>query len=1179
MTSSGSDQLLRRQPQTRVFLSYSRRDETFVRQLAAALESRGYAVDFDQSERDATGLEFGISAQDRWWLRLKEMIAAADVMVFVISSDSVSSRVCDDEIAYANSLGKRIIPVLRRAVDFDRAPERVRALNVKLSFEGDEQKRFAHTTERLCVELDLDLDWHRRAARLARLAQQWDGDGRPPGQLLRTGAIAEADAWAARRPSNAPTPGPLLLEFLGASRAHEEQDRIRLQTSELNARLKAGEALFERALVHMERAAYLSACECLLEAADLAPPTAIPDGFRPTLAQAGWARKAWTAASCIAASLPLRVATYDGISVHRGLQGRYVWFDRGRHVLTALDGRFGLVALSDHIAEPVPFPELTGRVVGVAGAALAPRACVLSDDGCLQTFDFRDRSGQRSYVSLQQNSEALTAAVGIDDAGETIMLAFFASGGNELRVHVFAWGHVDSLPERSFAIEGSKQELGWVGFSPDSAQVAVLYGGRLRIFDRQGTEVDHLPGAMRRGSGVARDLSSFATPQYDLVQLFRRRIDRWKTANAETATEMILLQGATSVVADVIVTPQAVAVLGSDLRGRVLEWRPQPEVERGLSAETGTQVTHLFGSSNRLDPSNRLEGLPDCAGIALHPEDPPEVLVVAAGALERWRLIDPTQPLETVASLGACARIVIDPASGIMATASEQGVWTRRLEAQGEPGVMMGPSGVVWDVAIAGGRLAATCPDGSVRIWKLQDGKELEHLRPEAHAVSLLFSPDGNRLFIGLENGVLWEWSNSERLVRVAALGIGPVIRLRMSANGRIGVAAGRTPDSIEDFDRMHGGVAAWSPERRQLLWTTERSALHPHDIDISPDGAVLFVAEMREALALSPDTGAVLSRMKPPQSDPSKPEHVTAICCGPDGRTVFLGLWDGSIVHVDILSKQVIGTVKAHAKYVSSIATDSSRGMLASASPAPYADHLAVWQAWAPQFFREYPPSADWIGEVRKSIETKHGTSAHFVRSEDMDAPLGIVSAAADDPVAEARAMREYDEMRAADLLADAAASGRVTELSPDERRLAGQVLLATDAAPGMELLEDAARSGSAEAHVAIGVHLLGRHHTEASWAHAIPHFRDAAAQGHAHGAYLVGYYYDHIEGGLVAAVNWRSIAAPTGVPAEPDRRKKLARQWYERAAAAGSLPARERLAGMFGDVQGADASNLHSS
>jgi WD40 repeat protein len=1178
MTTTGSDPLVRTQPRTRVFLSYSRRDEKFVRQLAAALEPHGYAVDFDQSETDAIGLEFGISAQDRWWLRLKEMIAAADVMVFAISPDSIASRVCDDEIAYANSLGKRIIPVLRRAIDYERAPERVRALNVKLSFESDDQKRFAHTTERLCAELDLDLDWHRRAARLARLAQQWDADSRPPGQLLRAGAIAEAEAWAARRPSNAPTPGPLLLEFLGAGRAQEEQDRIRLQTSELNARLKAGEALFERALVHVERAAYLSACECLLEAAALAPAAAIPGGFAPTLAHAGWARKAWTAASCIAANLPLRVATYEDVSGHRRVRGSYVWFDRGTHLLIASDGHIHLMALSDHRAVPVLFPELTGRVVGVAGAARAPRACVLTDDGCLQTFDLRDRSGQRANLSLQHDSERLTAAVGIDDAGEAIVLAFLAPGGNQLRVDVFAWDHVDSLPERSFAIAGSERELHWAGFSPDAAQVAALCDGRLRIFDRQGTEVDHLQGAQWRGSGVARDLSSFATPQYDLVQVFRRSVDRWKTGKPETATEMLVLQGATSLVADVIVTPQAVAILASDLSGRVLEWRPQPEVERG-STTGGVQISQSFGTSNRLDPSNRLEGLPDCSGIALHPQDSHDVLVAAAGALERWRLVDPSQPLETVPSLGPCARIVIDPASGIMAAATEQGVWTRRVEAHGEPGAMMGPSGVVWDVAIAGGRLAATCPDGSVRIWKMHDGAELEHLRVEAHARSLLFSPDGNRLFIGLANGVLWEWSYSERLVRIAALGVGPVIRLRMSANGRIGVAAGRTPDSVDDFDRMHSGVAAWSPERRHLLWTTERFALHPHDVDVSPDGAVLFVADMREALALSPDTGAVLSRVQPPQSDASKPGHVTAICCGPDGRTAFLGLWDGSIVHVDILSKQVIGTVKAHARYVSSISIDSDRGVLASASPVPYANHLAVWQAWDPQFFREYPPSADWIAEVKKSIETKHGTSAHLQRAEEMDAPLGITSAAAEDPVAEARAVRGYDEMRAADLLAHAAASGRITELSPDERRLAGEVLLATDAVGGMELLEGAARSGSAEAHVAIGVHLLARHQSEADWARALPHFRKAAAQGHAHGAYLVGYYHDRIDGGFVAAVNWRSIAAPTGVPAKPDRRKELAREWYERAAAAGSMLARERLADMSEDVQGSDTSTSRSS
>lgn len=1165
MTATDGDRPVRAAPQTRVFLSYSRRDGAFIRQLAATLESHGYAVDFDQSERDAAGVEFGISAQDRWWLRLKEMIAAADVMVFAISPDSISSRVCDDEIAHANSLGKRIIPILRRAVDFDRAPERLRALNVKLNFECDDQGAFALATERLRAELALDLDWHRRAARLARLAQQWDADGRPQGQLLRAGAIADADAWAARRPTNAPILGSLLLEFLGASRAKEEQDRLRIQTSELNARLKAGDALFERGLVHVERAAYLSACECLLEAAGLASPGAIPDGVVPTLTDEGWARKAWTAAACIAGTLPLRIATYEGIFNRGRLDGRYIWFDRGRHLLIGDERQLQLFALADGRAAVALSPEVTGGIVGLAGAARAPRACVLTRDGHLQAFDLQRRSRQLASFPLRQEDERV-AAVGIEDGGNAIVIARRAPDADQIHIEVFAWEQLGGGPDCSIVIAG--KEAYWAGFSPDGAKVAALCDGRLRIFDRQGTDVDHVDGSLWRGSGVAADLSAFATPQYDLVQLFRRRADRWATKNAETATETLVLQGATSLIGNVIVTPGAVAVLASDLRGRALEWRPGPDVERGTTTG-GAQITQRFGASNRLEPSNRLEGLPDCEGLALHPEEPHDVLVIGAKAVEHWRLVDPTQPLETVTPLAACARVVADAESGIVAAATEQGVWTRRAEAHGEPGVMLGPTGVVWDVAIEGGRLAATCPDGSVRIWRLRDGEELEHLPLEAPAHSLLFSPGGDRLFVGLENGVLWEWSKSDRLVRIAALGVGPIIRLRMSADGGIGVAAGRTPDNVEG-DRMHGGVAAWSPEQRCLLWTTERFALHPHDVDISPDGAVLFVADMSEALALSPDTGKVLSRVRPPQSDASKPEHVTAICCGPDGRTAFLGLWDGSIVHLDILSQQVINTVKAHAKYVSSIATDATRGLLFSASPAPYAEHLAVWRRWDPRFFQERHPSAERIAHVREAIERRHGTSVHAGRSERSDLPLGIAPARVDDPVAEGRAVREYDEMRAADLLAQAASSGRLTELSPDERRLAGEVLLATDVLRGVQLLEDAAGSGSAEAHLAIGLYRLGAQPTEVSWARALPHFRGAAEAGLAHGAYLVGYYYDHIDGGTVAAVNWRGIAAPTRVPGGFDRREQLARDFYQRAADGGSLAARRRLDEMSQAVDG---------
>jgi hypothetical protein len=59
--------------------------------------------------------------------------------------------------------------------------------------------------EQLCAELDADIDWHRRGARLTRMANQWERDSRPKGQLLRAGAISDADVWAARRPTT-PTP-------------------------------------------------------------------------------------------------------------------------------------------------------------------------------------------------------------------------------------------------------------------------------------------------------------------------------------------------------------------------------------------------------------------------------------------------------------------------------------------------------------------------------------------------------------------------------------------------------------------------------------------------------------------------------------------------------------------------------------------------------------------------------------------------------------------------------------------------------------------------------------------------------------------------------------------------------------------------------------------------------------
>jgi WD40 repeat protein len=213
----------------RVFLSYSRRDSEFVARLASALEARGYLPDFDRSTHDKDNVITGISAEDDWWKRLQEMIEAADVMVFVVSPASATSKVCDEEIVYARSLGKRVIPLLRQEIDFATAPPRLAALNVKIGITGDDAAAFDGGVAALSAALDRDVAWLREQTRLVLAAADWEKSGRRDEELLHGAEISEAEAWSARRPPNAPEISEQVLAFLAASRTAqgEREDKER----------------------------------------------------------------------------------------------------------------------------------------------------------------------------------------------------------------------------------------------------------------------------------------------------------------------------------------------------------------------------------------------------------------------------------------------------------------------------------------------------------------------------------------------------------------------------------------------------------------------------------------------------------------------------------------------------------------------------------------------------------------------------------------------------------------------------------------------------------------------------------------------------------------------------------------------------------------------------------------
>jgi hypothetical protein len=88
---------------TQVFISYSRKDLIFVERLAADLQAAGLQVWYDLS---------GLDGGTRWGREIQNSIEASQCFVVVLSPNSIDSEWVEKEFMYANSLKKKIIPLL-----------------------------------------------------------------------------------------------------------------------------------------------------------------------------------------------------------------------------------------------------------------------------------------------------------------------------------------------------------------------------------------------------------------------------------------------------------------------------------------------------------------------------------------------------------------------------------------------------------------------------------------------------------------------------------------------------------------------------------------------------------------------------------------------------------------------------------------------------------------------------------------------------------------------------------------------------------------------------------------------------------------------------------------------------------------------------------------------------------
>jgi WD40 repeat protein len=204
-----------------VFLSYSRRDQDFVRTLYNALAAAG---------RDAWVDWEGIPPSAEWLHEVYGAIEAADTFLFVLSPDSLHSDVCAKEVAHALECKKRTIPVVCRdvtAADVQTvaplAP--LAALNwIFFRDAGDFDVAFTQ----LRFALDTDLAYWHLASRLLTRAQEWKAGDENANLTLRGPELDEAEHWLMASADKEPRPTAQHLEYIRASRVAATSRQRRL---------------------------------------------------------------------------------------------------------------------------------------------------------------------------------------------------------------------------------------------------------------------------------------------------------------------------------------------------------------------------------------------------------------------------------------------------------------------------------------------------------------------------------------------------------------------------------------------------------------------------------------------------------------------------------------------------------------------------------------------------------------------------------------------------------------------------------------------------------------------------------------------------------------------------------------------------------------------------------------
>jgi WD40 repeat protein/lysozyme family protein len=761
----------------RVFVSYSRDDLEFADQLVAALAPCGFEPTIDRH---------GISGGEDWQNRLGKLIQEADTVAFVLSPSSAASEICRWEVDEAARLGKRIIPVVCRALAGVSAPPTLERLNYIFFYAEPDSpgSGFGAGLAGLVTALNTDLDWMREHTRLQQRAIEWETSGRSPYRLLTGSDVAGAKEWLARQPQRAAPPTEVHLAFIRESEQAEEArgnvERRRLE---------------EMAAAQAER-------ETALEAAEAAAREREAAVQQAALEQKGRAEALAAVARTNRRNMRL---TWAVLAIVAAFFAAALWQARKTDVREAkVAASLARRAAADHAYESAM------RIAAYALPAEGRTPFSLAWDDPEITAVEAHLGGAAQLSALVRMSKphfGIVTSVMFDPAGKRI-LSSSVDGTTKLGEgkKVFA-GHVRFGEPRGpvlFAAFDAKGER----------IVTASKDGRIRVWDVATSR----QLARFEGHQQAANSAVFNGDGTAIVSASDDGLARvWDAGSGEMKLE---LSGHVGPVASARFDPAGSRIVTASSDGAAIIW----------DAATGSEIRRITVEG----PVQRADFSPDGKRLALaYGDRMAGIFDAETGQLQ-------------VALRGHDGRvqsIAFSPDGGMAITASADTtarVWSAISGEELER--FVGHATVVMDARFnADGSLAVTAgTNGIIRVWDAR--KRDESIRLEGHVgavISVAVSADGKRIVTGSDDGTARLW-DSESGLEIRQLGGhgGPVNAVAANRDGSLiatassdrtirvwAVAQGSDPMQISGHTGVVNSVAISEDGKRLLSASSDFTA------------------------------------------------------------------------------------------------------------------------------------------------------------------------------------------------------------------------------------------------------------------------------------------------------------------------------------------------------------------